>query len=153
MRVTLNCGFHGHEFISSLIRLIFPLSGSGDGFTSPLMLFWPGWASRPGGRRSCKKCEGGNMANYIQIFFDFPEMTAELSFEERGRLVDAMVRYGRGDEVDVEQLTGNERFLWPVFRGQLERNGALSLVRAEAGRKGGTCTKIESSDKIGRAHV
>lgn len=59
---------------------------------------------------------------YIKLFYDWPEGTSALSYEEKGRLLDAMVIYAR-DGV-VPDLPGNERILFPVFRNQIDRDRA-----------------------------
>lgn len=56
---------------------------------------------------------------YVKIFFDWPEATSELSFEEKGRLIDAIVAYAAGEKCD---LTGNERFIFPTFKIQIDRD-------------------------------
>ena len=75
---------------------------------------------------------------YIKLFYDWLEVTAELTFEEKGRLIDALVAYARGEE---RRLTGNERFVFPMFRSQIDRDAAayaeVSAKRRSAGSKGG----------------
>ena len=76
--------------------------------------------------------------NYIMVYFDWIESTQELTAEEKGRLIDAMVLYARGDEV---KLVGNERFVFPIMRQQLDRAAEVYDERVkrnqENGRKGG----------------
>jgi len=57
--------------------------------------------------------------SYIKVFYGWPEETQELTFEEKGRLIDAMIAYARGNPVHLE---GNERFVFPVFRAQIDRD-------------------------------
>lgn len=57
---------------------------------------------------------------YIKLFFDWIEATSTLTDDEKGRLVDALVLYAR--EGVEPQLTGNERFVFPVFRLQMDRD-------------------------------
>ena len=57
---------------------------------------------------------------YIKLFYDWIESTCTLADDEKGRLIDAMVHYAR-DGVEP-QLSGNERFIFPVFRLQLDRD-------------------------------
>lgn len=57
---------------------------------------------------------------YIKLFYDWLESTCTLAEDERGRLIDAMVLYAR-DGVTPE-LPGNERFVFPIFRLQLDRD-------------------------------
>lgn len=75
------------------------------------------------------------MAVYIKAFFDWVEQTAALSDAERGRLFEAILEYGRTGE--VPELGGNERFLFPVFKAQLDREEGTSNLRSKSGAKGG----------------
>lgn len=73
--------------------------------------------------------------SHIKVFFSFDEDTACLSDIEKGRLLLAMVRYAKdGSE---QTLTGNERFLWPVIRGQIDREIDTYEKKIENGRHGG----------------
>lgn len=61
--------------------------------------------------------------------------TAALTDAERGRLLLCMQRYAaKGEEME---LTGNERFLWPVYRVRIDQARQVSAARAEAGRRSG----------------
>ena len=75
---------------------------------------------------------------YVKIFFGWPEETKELTSEEKGRLIDAVVMYARGEPVD---LKGNEKFLFPVFKAQIDRDSETYdtiVARNQAnGSKGG----------------
>ena len=65
----------------------------------------------------------------------FEMETAALTDAERGRLLLCMQRYAaKGEEME---LSGNERFLWPVYRVRIDQTRQLSQARAEAGRRGG----------------
>lgn len=76
------------------------------------------------------------MANeYVPMFFDWIEVTEELTDEEIGRLTKAIILYARGDDYQ-DQLIGNERILFPSFRRQIDRAQGLSAKRADAGRAG-----------------
>ena len=80
---------------------------------------------------------------YIKLFVDYLDAIEPLSDAERGRLFTALLEYARTGE--VPRLTGNERFLFPMMRAQIDRDLAamsasrdyLHSVRSEAGRKGG----------------
>lgn len=76
--------------------------------------------------------------SYIKLFLSWAEATAELTDAEKGRLVDAMIAHARGDPY---QLPGNERFVFPVFKSQLDRDAAayeeICDKRKQAGAKGG----------------
>lgn len=57
---------------------------------------------------------------YIKLFYEWIDSTCTLAADEKGRLIDAMVLFAR-DGVEVD-LPGNERFIFPMFRLQLERD-------------------------------
>ena len=75
---------------------------------------------------------------YIKIFLDWMEATAELTHEEKGRLIDAIVSHAQGK---TPELVGNERFIFPPFRLQIDRDivayDEISEKRRAAGAKGG----------------
>ena len=87
---------------------------------------------------------------YILMYFDFIEATEGLSDEECGRLVKAMLAYARDGEVPEAALVGNERFLFPTFRLQLDRDSRAYETRvlqnAINGRKGGRPRKDENDE-------
>lgn len=71
----------------------------------------------------------------IRIEDTFVQETEALQPDERDRLLLAVVRYQMdGTEPD---LTGNERFLWPVYRVRIDQEKAERQAKAEAGRKSG----------------
>lgn len=73
---------------------------------------------------------------YVPIFFDWLEVTGELTDDEKGRLIDAIVMYAAGMEYK-ERMTGAERVLFPAYKAGMERMNEKSKKRAEAGSKGG----------------
>lgn len=73
---------------------------------------------------------------YVPIFFDWPEATQELNAQEKGRLIDAVVLYARGGDWQ-ELIKGNERYVFPMFKLQIDRANAISGKRADAGSVGG----------------
>ena len=72
---------------------------------------------------------------YVPVFWDWIEVTGELNDQEKGRLIDAMVMYSRGGDWQ-ERIKGNERYLFPAFRQQIERARTISDKRSDAGAKG-----------------
>lgn len=77
------------------------------------------------------------MANeYVPVFFDWMEVTEELNAQEKGRLIDAIVLYARGGDWQ-EQIKGNERYLFPAFKRQIDRAREISGKRSDAGALGG----------------
>lgn len=73
--------------------------------------------------------------SYVPIFYDWTQVTEELNAQEKGRLIDAIVCYARGDEDWQEQIKGNERYLFPAFKRQIDRANELSKIRSEAASK------------------
>lgn len=77
--------------------------------------------------------------SFVKIFYDWPETTEELSDEERGRLVTAIVEYARTGV--SPKLKGAERILFPAFKSQIDRDTSAYQERSErcseAGMRGG----------------
>lgn len=57
--------------------------------------------------------------NYIPFFIDDQEALEPLDDAECGRLFKALLEYGRTGE--PQEISGNERFLYPIFRNRIER--------------------------------
>ena len=76
---------------------------------------------------------------YIPLFLDFNETTQDLTDEECGRLIRAVVRYANGEDTE-SLLTGVERIAFRFMKGNVDRNIQLSETRADAGRKGAAVT-------------
>ena len=72
--------------------------------------------------------------HYTPIWDDWPKVTQELNDQEKGRLIDAIVLYAAGGEWQ-ERIKGNERYLFPAFREQVNRGNQVSDIRATAGSK------------------
>ena len=75
---------------------------------------------------------------YLKVFTDFAEVIETLGEAERGRLFTAMLKYaGQGAEPD---LRGNERFVWPIAKQNIDRTVAehekTVAAKREAGLKG-----------------
>ncbi len=72
---------------------------------------------------------------YIKVFYDWEEATEALTFEERGRLIVAMLQYAKGK--DMIELSGNERFLFPMCKNFIDRAQTNYDVVVERNRKNG----------------
>ena len=57
---------------------------------------------------------------YVCLYLSYRESLEPYSMEERGRLVTAMMDYQATGEIPA--FSGNERFLWPTLRSQLDRD-------------------------------
>lgn len=75
------------------------------------------------------------MRSHLKVYFDFEAKTAEYSDEEKGRLLLAMLRYARDGE--EQTLTGNERFVFPVFRAQIDEDIKAYDTKVLNGSRGG----------------
>lgn len=75
---------------------------------------------------------------YIKLFVDYLYAIEPLGDAERGRLFTSLLEYARSGE--AEHLSGNERFIFPMMRAQIDRDAAamreISEARSEAGKKG-----------------
>ena len=69
---------------------------------------------------------------YIPLFLDFNESTQDLSDEECGRLVRAIIDYANGLDYEA-RLTGAEKIAFRFLKGAIDRNQAISDARAKAG--------------------
>lgn len=69
---------------------------------------------------------------YIPLFLDFNETTQDLTDDECGRLVRAIVDYANGGNYE-ERLTGAEKIAFRFLKGLVDRNQAISEARAKAG--------------------
>lgn len=57
--------------------------------------------------------------NYIPFFFDDVDALDELGDAERGRLLTSLLKYGETGA--AEKLCGNERFVYKMFCGRIDR--------------------------------
>ena len=75
------------------------------------------------------------MRSYLKVYFDFDDKTEALSDAEKGRLLLAMYRYALTGEKPV--LSGNERFLFATFKGEIDRDVAAYNTKIANGNLGG----------------
>lgn len=75
---------------------------------------------------------------YIKLFIDYLDAIEPLGDAERGRLFTALLEYAKTGE--APQLGGNERFLFPMMRAQIDRDNVAfedtASARSVAGKKG-----------------
>ena len=87
---------------------------------------------------------------YIKVFYDWEEATETLTYEERGRLIIAMLQYAKGKE--LIELEGNEKYLFPMCRNLIDRAHEHYEVIVETNRKngalGGRPKKTEKSQPV-----
>ena len=68
---------------------------------------------------------------YVPIFFDWLDVTQDLTAEEKGNLIDAVVAYASGKEYE-HLLSGGCKIAFRFLKGQVDRNNAISDARSEA---------------------
>ena len=88
---------------------------------------------------------------YVKAYYDWIEQTAALSDAERGRLLIAVLQYGRSG---IEpKLDGRESILFPVLRATIDRDARKSKACAQNGALGGRGNKAnESQQKLNKAN-
>lgn len=88
------------------------------------------------------------MKEYVPVFFDWVQVTEELNDQEKGRLIDAIVLYAQGGDWQ-DRIKGNERYLFPAFRRQIDRSNEISDVRSRAtdNRRNQTASKPIKTDQ------
>ena len=70
---------------------------------------------------------------YVPIFFDWLDNTQDLSADEKGHLIDAVILYASGADGWIDMLqTSGEKIAFRFMRGQIDRNIAISKARSEA---------------------
>ncbi len=75
------------------------------------------------------------MRSHLKVYFDFEAKTTEYSDEEKGRLLLAMLRYAKDGTEGT--LTGNERFVFPVFKAQIDEDIRTYDIKVANGSRGG----------------
>lgn len=73
---------------------------------------------------------------YVPIFFEWLDVTQDLTAEEKGNLIDAVVSYASGQDYE-HLLCGSCKIAFRFLKGQVDRNAAISDVRRQA-RQGKT---------------
>lgn len=89
--------------------------------------------------------EDACMRSHLKVYFSFEDDTQALDDSEKARLLLAMLRYAaNGSE---SSLTGNERFLFPVFKAQIDRDIETYEVKVTNGSKGGRPKTKENQEE------
>lgn len=89
--------------------------------------------------------------SYLKVYFDFEEKTGELNDGEKGRLLLALLRYAMSGEKPV--LSGNERYLFPTFKGDVDREIAVYETRIANGMRGGRPAREETENNQTKPNV
>lgn len=98
---------------------------------------------------------------YLQIFADKEALLEPFDDAERGRLLSAMLAYALRD--DLLPLTGNERYIWPVFREMIDKSRDVAATRGKPAynawrkevleRDCFSCVLCGSKDKLEVHHI
>lgn len=80
---------------------------------------------------------------YVPIFFSWLKDTQDLTAEEKGNLIDAVVSYASGEEYE-HLLIGGTKIAFRFLQGQVDRNNAISDVRSKA--RSGKTEETESNN-------
>ena len=73
---------------------------------------------------------------YLKVWTDFEDVLERLKEDEAGRLFLAMLHYASTGE-EPDELPGNEWYVWPVAKRDIDHASDESRTNTENGRKGG----------------
>ena len=74
--------------------------------------------------------------DYLKVWTSFREVLKTLNFDEIGRLFVFMLEYAETG-VEPQDFAGNERFLWPVAKQDIDRTVQKNEILRVNGLKGG----------------
>ena len=72
---------------------------------------------------------------YFKVSTDLTEALEPFSYAERGRLFTAMLEYAKSQT--TEELCGNERFIWPMVKADIDRQQEAYDRKCETNRANG----------------
>lgn len=72
---------------------------------------------------------------YVCLYASYRESLSPFTDEERGRIMMAMLSYAATGE--DPGLSGNERFIWPTIKAQIDRDVAAYQKKCEKNRENG----------------
>lgn len=73
---------------------------------------------------------------YLKIWTSFLDLINTLEYDEIGRLFEMMLIYAESGK-EPEDIDGNERFLWPVAKQQIDLTAEKNEILRQNGMKGG----------------
>lgn len=73
---------------------------------------------------------------YLKIWTSFLDLISTLEYDEIGRLFEMMLIYAESGK-EPEDIDGNERFLWPVAKQQIDLTAEKNEILRQNGMKGG----------------
>ena len=82
---------------------------------------------------------------YLKVWTNFLELIASLQYDEIGRLFEMMLVYAESEK-EPENFSGNERFLWPVAKQQIDLAAAKNEILRQNGMRGGRPKQEETKE-------
>jgi hypothetical protein len=82
---------------------------------------------------------------YLKIWTSFFDLIGQLQYDEIGRLFEAMLIYADSGK-EPEEFGGNERFLWPVAKQQIDLTAERNEILRQNGMRGGRPKTKETKD-------
>ena len=82
---------------------------------------------------------------YLKIWTNFLDLIGTLQYDEIGRLFEMMLVYAESGK-EPPEFVGNERFLWPVARQQIDLAHEKNEILRQNGMKGGRPRKEETKE-------
>ena len=82
---------------------------------------------------------------YVAAYYSYLDLMEELSDAECGRLFKACLTYGKTGA--VPELRGNERFVWPGIRSQIDRDAEKYRMRCEQNRNNRQRTSTNDNER------
>lgn len=82
---------------------------------------------------------------YVAAYYSYLDLMEELSDAECGRLFKACLTYGKTGA--TPELRGNERFVWPGIRSQIDRDAEKYKMRCEQNRNNRQRTSTNVNDR------
>lgn len=80
---------------------------------------------------------------FLKIWTSFNDLIGQLEYDEIGRLFVAMLTYADSGE-EPENFGGNERFLWPVAKQQIDLTAERNEILRQNGMRGGRPKREET---------
>ena len=84
--------------------------------------------------------------DYLKVWTNFREVMEPLNFEEKGRLFESMLIYAESGQ-EPESLEGNERFVWPTAKRDIDMAVQFRETKRQNGSKGGRPKTKENQDE------
>lgn len=84
--------------------------------------------------------------DFVCLYHSYLDAMEALGDAERGRLVTAMINHSQRREIG--ELSGNERYIWPMIRSQIDRDMEAYERKCETNRtSGGKRTLANASER------